>query len=166
MSEKEVMEGRRAGIPESILGKMIQGYEITDKEKEVIRSKGKVYVLGYTKARGQIRIKPQLRNLYRYRREQLMVEIIKSEKIVPVESSVYRFTRKELKKENASDFKHGDTINIGKYIIYIKYREDSKVYKKANLLSYIEDRDTFEILDTTPGVAGGTPYYLDNFLHR
>jgi len=63
MSEKEVAEARRANIPDYIIGKMSQGLELSDKEKEVVRSKGKTYVVGHTKIEGEVWIRPQLRNL-------------------------------------------------------------------------------------------------------
>jgi len=63
MSEKEVVEARIAGIPYEIIGKMSQGQDLSEKEKLVVRSKGKIYVLGHTKDRGQTRVKPQLRGM-------------------------------------------------------------------------------------------------------
>ena len=63
MDKKEIAEGYRAGIPEPIMAKMIQGMELNEREKEFVRSRGKAYVLGHTKERGTIKIKPQLRDL-------------------------------------------------------------------------------------------------------
>jgi len=63
MDLKEVYEARRAGIPEEIIGKMINGLELTEKEKEIVNEHGKVYVLAHTKERGKVKINPQLRNL-------------------------------------------------------------------------------------------------------
>jgi len=63
LSQKEINEGRRAGIPESILGKMAQGLELTDREKKWINKYDKVYVVGYVK--DGIRVRPQLRDLPR-----------------------------------------------------------------------------------------------------
>lgn len=63
MSNKEISEGYRAGIPEQIMAKMIQGMELNENEKEFVKSRVKVYVLGHTKYKGQTRIKPQLRDL-------------------------------------------------------------------------------------------------------
>jgi len=63
MDLKEVAEARRAQIPENIIGKMINGLELSDKEKDIVKSRGKVYVLAHTKERGKIKINPQLRNL-------------------------------------------------------------------------------------------------------
>lgn len=81
-------------------------------------------------------------------------------------AKIYRFTREELKSENASDFKHGDMIEVSKYIVHIRYEEENKMRKTPLSLSYIEDRDSYRILDCTPGTRGGWPYYLDDFLHR
>jgi len=63
MLPKEIDEGRRAGIPESILGKMARGVGLTVREKNVIIKHGKVYVEGYFKAGRKVR--PQLRDLPR-----------------------------------------------------------------------------------------------------
>ncbi len=63
MNQKELYEGRIAGIPEQLLGKMAQGFELSDQEKEIVKKRGKVYVLGHSKDRGQTLIKPQLRDL-------------------------------------------------------------------------------------------------------
>ncbi len=63
MNQKELSEGRIAGIPEQLLGKMSMGFELTEKEKKVVKRRGKVYVLGHSKDRGQTLIKPQLRDL-------------------------------------------------------------------------------------------------------
>jgi len=61
MEQREIMEARRAQIPDNIVGKMAQGYEISEKEKEIVRSKGKVYVEAYRK--DGTWVKPQLRSL-------------------------------------------------------------------------------------------------------
>lgn len=61
MDWKELREARRAGIPESIIGKMIPGYELSEREKELVKGKGKVYVLAHVKDGRWI--KQQLRDL-------------------------------------------------------------------------------------------------------
>lgn len=61
MSRKEVEEGYRAGIPYQIMGRISQGFEIADRDKEIVRQHGKVYVESH-KRDGKW-IKPQLRNL-------------------------------------------------------------------------------------------------------
>jgi len=63
MEQKEIAEARRVQIPEYIIGKMSMGYELSEKEKGVVKSKNKVYVLAHTSYRGMIKIRPQLRNL-------------------------------------------------------------------------------------------------------
>ena len=60
MSEKEMQEGRRAGIPDAILGKMSIGMELTDRENEIVRSRGKVYVPPHLRAGKKVR--PHLRD--------------------------------------------------------------------------------------------------------
>lgn len=61
MNQKEIAEGRRAGIPEHIIGRMIQGLELSELDKSVVKSHGKVYVEAHKK-NGKW-IKPQLRDL-------------------------------------------------------------------------------------------------------
>jgi len=61
MDWKELREGRRVGVPESIIGKMAVGIEPYEWEKEFIISKGKVYVEAHKKDGKWI--KPQLRDL-------------------------------------------------------------------------------------------------------
>jgi len=80
-------------------------------------------------------------------------------------SEVYKFDRATLKKKKARDFKHGDSIKTGKYLITIQYKKGKTKYKTPALLSFVEDTTTFQILDSTPGVRGGIPYYIDDFLH-
>jgi len=63
MSEKEIREARRANIPEFIIGKMMQGFGLTENEKEILKRKGKVYVRAFKKDRGQRVIKPQIRDI-------------------------------------------------------------------------------------------------------
>ncbi len=63
MAYKEIVEARRVQIPDNLIGKMSQGFELSDKEKEIVRSKGKVYVLAHTKESGQTLVRPQLRDL-------------------------------------------------------------------------------------------------------
>jgi len=62
MSFKELSEGRRVGIPESIIGKMALGIEPSDREKEIINKLGKVYVEAHKKDGKWV--KPQLRDLH------------------------------------------------------------------------------------------------------
>lgn len=63
MSSKEIAEGRRVGIPEYLLGKMIYGMDLSEREKEVVKGRGKVYVLGHRKYNGRTVVNPQLRDL-------------------------------------------------------------------------------------------------------
>lgn len=61
MEWKELEEGRNVGIPESIIGKMGQGIEPTEKEKDIINQHSKEYVT--THDREGKRVKPHLRDL-------------------------------------------------------------------------------------------------------
>lgn len=76
----------------------------------------------------------------------------------------YFFSRKELKKLRASDFKHGNRIIIGKYEIEIIYHNSNVKYNRPSLLSTLIDRNTFKYCDCTPGQ--GRPYYIDDFLSK
>ncbi len=72
---------------------------------------------------------------------------------------VYNHTSKHLRKLKASDFAEGDTIFVGNYTINIRYGE----YRKP-LKSYTEKN--YKALNCTPGVQGGTPYFIYDFLGR
>ena len=61
MEYKELREARKIGVSGSVIGKMALGLEPNEKEKEVIRKLGKVYVEAHKK-NGKW-IKPQLRDL-------------------------------------------------------------------------------------------------------
>lgn len=80
-------------------------------------------------------------------------------------SQTYRFTRKELKDQKASDFKHDDYIKVSRYIIWIRYNnEEITHYDTPALLSWVEDANTHKFIGCTPGA--GRPYYIDDFLGR
>ena len=81
-------------------------------------------------------------------------------------SKMYKFTRKQLKSKNASDFKHLDEIRVGNYLIHLSYKSGGKAHTTPTSFSWVEDYKTFKTLDCTPGVRGGRPYYIDDFLHR
>lgn len=63
ISEKEIVEGRRAGIPEQILSKVEFGIGLTDEEQIIIKKHGKVLVHSHTKERGTVGVRPHFRNL-------------------------------------------------------------------------------------------------------
>ncbi len=65
MDQKEIREAQMADIPDYLIGKIARGHKITKREKDILKSKDKVYVLGHTKYRGKTAIKPQLRDLPR-----------------------------------------------------------------------------------------------------
>jgi len=95
MDYKEIVEGRRVGIPENIMGKMIQGYGLTESEKNVVNKHGKVYVVGHTKERGIIMIKPQLRNLPRGKKSIVKSSINPKEDEIDAMLKKYRREGKE-----------------------------------------------------------------------
>lgn len=72
---------------------------------------------------------------------------------------IYKLTRKELKNKKASDFKEGDVVDIGVYLIFIKYGG----YDRPALCSYHERKD-FKPCGCTPGCD--RPYYIDDFLNK
>jgi len=81
---------------------------------------------------------------------------------------ITRCTRKELRKLNASNFKHGDCVIVGKYYISIRYGtfEDPQKYNRPSLCSFVE-LENGRGLDCTPGTSRGmTPYFIDDFLGR
>lgn len=63
MSQKEINEAHRSGIPESIIGRMAIGMDLSEQEKKIVNIRGKVYVQAHTKEKGRTLVKPQLRNL-------------------------------------------------------------------------------------------------------
>ena len=73
----------------------------------------------------------------------------------------YHFTRAELKKKRALDFKEGDWVLVGKYVIYIKFGNYTTPYlcSEVGLIN-----EPFKRLDCTPGVTNGRPYYIEDFL--
>lgn len=68
--------------------------------------------------------------------------------------------KSRIKEFNASDFAKGTTV-------YIK-SSDELIYsvKIDGLRSHIMCEKTFKLLSCTPGVRGGWPYYLYDFLSR
>ena len=78
--------------------------------------------------------------------------------------ALYRFTRKELKERKASEFEHGDHINVSHWTIWIRYHDKENIYISPSFLSWVEERNTARFSDCTPGA--GRPYYIDDFLHR
>jgi hypothetical protein len=78
---------------------------------------------------------------------------------------IYIFTRKELKQHKASEFKEGDIIKTGIYIIYIHYKSKDGLrrYDRPSLCSYHERID-FKPCGCTPGAD--RPYYIDDFLNK
>jgi len=74
------------------------------------------------------------------------------------------FTRKQLSKSRAKDFKEGDLIDVLDknndviYTINISYGEF-----KSPLRTTVVDKD-YNLLGCTPGTKGGWPYYIANFI--
>jgi len=79
--------------------------------------------------------------------------------------ALHTFTRKELKKLKAVDFKNDDVIYIvdkngdQQYTIYINFGKYSRPLKTT-----VEDKN-FNTLGCTPGTKGGWPYYIADFIH-
>jgi len=74
MTSKEMYEGYKANIPSEIMEKMGSGFVLTDKEREIVRQHGKVYVLGYIKRKDDVLIKPQLRDLPKKAKSKTFIE--------------------------------------------------------------------------------------------
>ena len=74
----------------------------------------------------------------------------------------YTFTRQELKTKKAADFQEGDTVQTGKYLICIRYGD----YHHPSLRTTVELYDEFRVVGSTPGVRGGRPYYIHDFITR
>ncbi len=143
MAWKELEEGRRLGIPEGIIGKMGQGIEPTEQEKEIIKRLGKVYVLGHAKYRGKIRVKPQLRDLPGGRRQSIRSipkeEVITENDIEEQRGKVSKFrrlweksylTHDDDKIENARKKYRKELDNL--YIL----RERKKIYNIKDKYSF------------------------------
>jgi len=71
MGEKEIKEARKAKIPRKIVGKMSQGLQLTDEEKEAVRKRGKAYIPGYVKIikGNRVVVKSQVRDLPKKRKK-------------------------------------------------------------------------------------------------
>lgn len=61
MDQKELREARIVGIPEQIIGKLAQGIEPSEREKNIINKYGKEYVSVHS--RNGVRVRPHLRDL-------------------------------------------------------------------------------------------------------
>ncbi|MCG3207271.1 MAG: hypothetical protein FOGNACKC_00871 [Anaerolineae bacterium] len=71
------------------------------------------------------------------------------------------YTREELKDRAAREFRDGDIIEVGKYIINIGYGE-----YRAPLRTWVHTVDG-KILDCWPaGARGACPYYINDFVGR
>jgi len=114
MSEKEVREARRSNIPDYIIGKMSQGFELNEREKEKVHSKGKVYVLAHSKERGRVKVKPQLRDLPKGSKSMRLVATPRLNKVEingksttyykKFNSKNYSFNSSHYSKKEAMDF--------------------------------------------------------------
>lgn len=72
---------------------------------------------------------------------------------------IYKFTPKELRQIEASQFEDKTAIYCGNYVIHIECGDFGKA-----MCTWIESAKNFKALDCTPGC--GTPYYIDDFKHR
>ena len=76
-------------------------------------------------------------------------------------SQRFVLTKAELKTKKGFDFEEGDTIEVGKYIIYIEYGKYG-----APLKSWVQTTDG-KILNCWPvGSRGAWPYFIADFLGR
>ena len=83
------------------------------------------------------------------------------EEFIDSNTKVYSFTKDELKNKNIEDFVEGDLIKVnGKYVIRIKYGK----YNHPSLKTTVSKLGDFKEMTSTPGVKGGRPYFLDNFI--
>ena len=78
--------------------------------------------------------------------------------------AIYRLSRRELKNKRAVEFKEGDAIRVGKYLITISYKSKRGGTYEFPLASRVENIMTGKPLDCTPGVVGGWPYYIADFM--
>lgn len=78
------------------------------------------------------------------------------------------YTRKELNKLNASDFADNSIVTIidskTKDPIYFVNLVKGQ-FKTFGLKSEVRDSN-YRYLDCTPGVRGGRPYYIHEFINR
>ena len=74
----------------------------------------------------------------------------------------YILSKKELKRRAGIEFNEGDIVNVGKYDIHIVYGP----YSRPSLKSWVENLHNCSILDCTPGVHNGWPYFISDFLGR
>ena len=72
-------------------------------------------------------------------------------------------TKKELKTKCGIDFKEGDIVEVGKYLIHIEYGQ----YSIPSLKSWVENSETGKKLSAWPaGCRGCWPYFIQEFLGR
>ena len=77
---------------------------------------------------------------------------------------IYELTKAELRLRSVKDFRDGDIVEVGKYQIFIKYTDrEERVYSNP-LCTYVEK--DYKQLNCTPGVKGGWPYFIYDFIHR
>ena len=83
-----------------------------------------------------------LAQLYKHKREDLLQQLLVNAEIA-LEQHSY------------------DNWDGGQYGFLLRLRVPDTIFAQI-----VEDKDTFRILDATPGVRGGTPYFIYDFLHR
>lgn len=80
--------------------------------------------------------------------------------------ALFTYTKKELKPLKACDFKEGDIVDVCDdnqnilYTINISYG----IYRRP-LKTTVTDKN-YKLLCCTPGVRGGWPYYIADFIHK
>lgn len=86
----------------------------------------------------------------------------KFKKVINLENDnkAYFVNKKDLKNLYIDDFKDGDWIIVGNYTIEV----DRKGYKSASLGTKVRKDDKY--LNSTPGIQGGVPYFIDDFIGK
>ena len=74
--------------------------------------------------------------------------------------------KEQLKKIKAIDFKEGDLIDIVDKNGEVVYTINISFGPYKSPLKTTVSNKNYELLDCTPGVRGGWPYYIAEFINR
>jgi len=118
MDREEIKEARKIGMPEVIVNKMVEGIEPNEKEKEVIKRYGKVYVGAYKKE--NVWVKPQLRDFWAKRMRKYEVTVIfggfrfdKHQINARDKKSARKKTKNQYKKKFQKDVSISSIVELG-----------------------------------------------------
>jgi hypothetical protein len=77
------------------------------------------------------------------------------------QDNMFILTREELKQTGASNFKHGDCVICGNYLIHIKYHnyDNSKTFHYPSLLTTVNTRN-----DIRDIIMSKQPQYIRDFI--